>query len=982
MKRLYAKRCNTAIIIFAVIGLCLYSCLPTRAAVTTSGSIYESGTNYYIGYNADGTLGIDAGSLLNKTNSYLGFNSTCTGTATVSGTNSKWANSKDLYIGNYGVGTLNIQAGGQVNNAYGYIGNYSGSRGIVTVTDIGSIWTCLSPLDVGNSGQGTLNIQAGGKVSSYFGSIGSSLSSTGTATVNGTGSTWSNNSNLFIGSYGNGTLNIQASGKVSNTDTAYLGYCSSSAAGSAFITGTGSTWSNNRQLYIGYAGSGTVNIQDGGQVSVRSDSYLGYMSGSMGTTSVTGMGTTWTTSSYLFVGYSGSGTLNIQSGGQVACREGYLADKVNSTGAVIVDGTGSTFTNYDILYVGDYGSGNLNIQAGGVVVHPWGGGGFIGHSSSSTGIATVMGTGSTWVNNSGSICVGEFGNGTLNIQAGGKVSCRGGSIGYHSGSTGTVTVTGSGSNWTNTSGLNIGHEGNGSLIVVDGGSVTATELDVGEAGNGSLTVANGGSVTAKSLYCSWGDLHGNGNISVQGGAVLDSDLIFDGTHGFSRTFTFGTGGTLNLNFDGTGVLGVGHKGMGTLRIADGVTVISNGGCIANAPGSTGTATVTGSGSKWTNSSTLYVGNAGNGTLSVLAGGQVGNSGDIYVGNAGNGAMNILNGGQVSSAGGLLGEESGATGTVTVSGTGSMWNCGGLYVGAYYGSGTLNILGGGLVSCLYGSAIGYSGTARSTGTVTVNGTGSMWNNNAGLTLGFNGSGTLNIQAGGQVRNSDGYVSDTVGSSGTVTVSGTGSEWINTGSLHLGSGGNGTLNIQDGGQVNNANAAFVGGDLSSSGTGTVTVNGLGSNWTDSGALYIGASGKGSVSILDGGQVSSYDLYLGYTAGCNGTAIVSGTGSKLSGNTIYIAATNAIGNLTVADGGKAIATCMMIKTQTGFRLHVSGNDMLVLGNALTPGFIFNYGAINLYADAFLPATTYTPISEYARRPIDFLRNGCNQGLRRHVE
>jgi T5SS/PEP-CTERM-associated repeat protein/autotransporter-associated beta strand protein len=46
------------------------------------------------------------------------------------------------------------------------------------------------------------------------------------------------------------------------------------------------------------------------------------------------------------------------------------------------------------------------------------------------------------------------------------------------------------------------------------------------------------------------------------------------------------------------------------------------------------------------------------------------------------------------------------------------------------------------------------------------------------------GTLNMTGGGQVTDSGGFIASTPGSAGTVTVNGTGSAWTNTGSLFIG------------------------------------------------------------------------------------------------------------------------------------------------------------------------------------------------------
>ena len=112
---------------------------------------------------------------------------------------------------------------------------------------------------------------------------------------------------------------------------------------------------------------------------------------------------------------------------------------------VSVIGVGSTWTNSSDLYVGNSGNGSLNIQAGGKVTNTVG---RIGHNAGSTGTATVTGANSMWTNSS-DLFVGRRGSGTLNIEAGGMVNNTLGWIGVFAGSTSTATVTGPNSTWTN-----------------------------------------------------------------------------------------------------------------------------------------------------------------------------------------------------------------------------------------------------------------------------------------------------------------------------------------------------------------------------------------------------------------------------------------------------------------------------------------------------------------------------------------------------
>ena len=119
------------------------------------------------------------------------------------------------------------------------------------------------------------------------------------------------------------------------------------------------TWTSSTDAYIGYSSSGTLNITGGGAVS-SCHSNIGCNSGSTGEVTVDGAGSTWTIGgSFFFVGYSGSGTLNITGGGVVSNNYAFIGYDYGSTGMVTVDGAGSTWTNGDYLYVGRNGNGTL-----------------------------------------------------------------------------------------------------------------------------------------------------------------------------------------------------------------------------------------------------------------------------------------------------------------------------------------------------------------------------------------------------------------------------------------------------------------------------------------------------------------------------------------------------------------------------------------------------------------------------------------------
>ena len=401
------------------------------------------------------------------------------------------------------------------------------------------------------------------------------------------------------------------------------------------------------------------------------------------------------------------------------------------------------------LGAGYVGLGSLTISEGVAVSSS---NGYLGYNAGSTGTATITGAGSKWTNST--LYVGRSGSGTLRVEAGGQVSNSNGYLGNNTGSTGAATITGAGSKWTNSHSLYVG------------GSPSAAGY-----GSGSLTVEDGGQVTAETLYASLGDLHGNGTIVATKGAVLDADLQFNAAHPAQNVLGFATGGTLTVTAGG-GILGAGYKGLGTLTISDGVAMSSSDGYLGYNAGSTGAATITGGLSKWINSSQLYVGNSGSGALRVEAGGQV------------------------SNFSGFLGYHTGSAGTATITGAGSKWtNSASLLVGDR-GSGSLRVEAGGLVTSDYG----YVGDSNgSTGTATITGPGSNWTNSSWLYVGRAGNGSLRVDAGGQISNSSGYLGYNGGSTGTATVTGAESKWTNNSALLVGNGGTGALTITAGGLV---------------------------------------------------------------------------------------------------------------------------------------------------------------------------------------
>ena len=239
--------------------------------------------------------------------------------------------------------------------------------------------------------------------------------------------------------------------------------------------------------------------------------------------------------------------LTIQTGGTLADSFGTVGNLPGGLGTVTVTGAGSSWSNAGSVVVGGLGTGTLTIQDGGTVNS---GGGSVGLSAGSTGTVTVTGPGSSWINGpSGGLNIGSFGTGTLTIANGGMViniTAFAANIGNGAGSQGTVTVTGAGSTWSNSSGVNIGNLGTGTLTIADGGVVTGPVVIATNAGAiGTLNIGAGagnpaaapGTLTAPSVAFGAGTgtinfnhtsadyvfapaISGNGTVNVLAGTTI------------------------------------------------------------------------------------------------------------------------------------------------------------------------------------------------------------------------------------------------------------------------------------------------------------------------------------------------------------------------------------------------------------------------------------------------------------------------------
>ncbi|WP_369345816.1 autotransporter outer membrane beta-barrel domain-containing protein [Citrobacter rodentium] len=212
--------------------------------------------DFNIGYYGTGIVNIASAGVLTAGTTTLGSFASGTGTVDVTGTGSAM-NTGALRVGDYGRGTLNIRNEAQVNSiADSMIGRSPDGQGTVNVNSGGS-WMITDAtgakknLQVGASGIGILNIQAGGQVVAGVTSLGNMNTSAGTINISGAGSSMTATS-MIVGSANTGVLYLSDAGTLAldgdmtiaqatgSKGTVNIGAeHGQSAADAGFITGAG-----------------------------------------------------------------------------------------------------------------------------------------------------------------------------------------------------------------------------------------------------------------------------------------------------------------------------------------------------------------------------------------------------------------------------------------------------------------------------------------------------------------------------------------------------------------------------------------------------------------------------------------------------------------------------------------------------------------------------------------------------------------------
>lgn len=570
-------------------------------------TLTSSDSELQIGVEGSGNLSITDGGVVRRTNFRLGLEPTGSGVVTVSGSTSLLTSISTwgLRVGVLGSGSVILQDGAVADG--------------VSFISLGEENDGVDNLGINNAGSGSLLMTEGSSLTgSSWLRIGDAAGSTGTATISGAGTFISMSSFCHVGSGGDGTLTVDdgATAQFGNVSVSANDRVNENGTGAATISGADTTLDVDGFLWVGRSGSGTMDITNGASVTVSNEVRAGRTSEGDGVITVSGPGSSLSADSFSYIGSDGIGTVNVSDGGSYFTGTHFrLGMEEGAEGYSQLTGQDSSIESGSYTYIGNRGYGELEILDGATFTT---GSSFrIGKEASGSGIVTMSGNGSA-INTGNLVYVGEDGDGELNMSQGATLTTTNGTIrlGVSSDSTGTLIMSDPGTRAFSDTFIFLGQQGNSSTEVLNG-----AELET----SGNLTIANNSGGFSDLLISGTGSLAKSGE-SFRIGRFGTAELIAEdgarievGAPGEENAWDLSIAEPSNriasaiLTDAGTeaevfGTINVAIGGTGTLDIANGATASATEDIrIALEAGADGTLTVTDAGSNLSTDANFLIG---------------------------------------------------------------------------------------------------------------------------------------------------------------------------------------------------------------------------------------------------------------------------------------------------------------------------------------------------------------------------------------
>lgn len=253
-------------------------------------------------------------------------------------------------IGHSGEASIEVAPGGTLSTRHAVLADNVGSAATLTLHGEGALWSHNSwYVDIGRRGDAVVNVLDGSLLSGaqrlYVG--GSLLAidertGVGTLNVSGEGSrvtfaATSNLSFLAVGRQGHGTVNV--------TD------------GGDLAVASGSTNTGNIQLAAMPGDTGRLYVATGGSASTTTHLRAGIAGGdgllpaSQGEIVIRGEGSRLDVATYVHLGFAGTGHLQIQDGGEMTSGSNFFMGRSTGLGAAVISGPGSRLDIGDRLHL-------------------------------------------------------------------------------------------------------------------------------------------------------------------------------------------------------------------------------------------------------------------------------------------------------------------------------------------------------------------------------------------------------------------------------------------------------------------------------------------------------------------------------------------------------------------------------------------------------------------------------------------------------
>ena len=296
-------------------------------------------TNLVVGSYGSASLIITNNSMLDQCQDFhIGQHAGSTGIVTIT-KNSSWDSYWKTYVAERGLAIISISDNSTMKldaqSQDAFFGRYSGSEAKITVSDPGSkleILTTGNPIYIfGDSGSASLTISNGASAFfDEFTEFGVTTSGRGNVIVTGAGSKFHVDSDVWFGYEGKANMQV-LDGATCLWDEAKLGEFPN-GVGDVRVSGEGSYWNGGGyesiggEFLVGRYGKGTVIVENSATLHSSGYSELGYYDGSYGNVTITGAGSLWHASGSLKIGntYSShaTGIVTIADGGRIIVNSG------------------------------------------------------------------------------------------------------------------------------------------------------------------------------------------------------------------------------------------------------------------------------------------------------------------------------------------------------------------------------------------------------------------------------------------------------------------------------------------------------------------------------------------------------------------------------------------------------------------------------------------------------------------------------------